>query len=149
MKDKMALVYVSEDKKGFDKAALEDLETKAAKANRLHQITGYLYYDKGMFLQYIEGPSSRIEQLFANIANDSRHEIISFMKDKSLENYRFLSWHMRSINMAELQKISMEALLARLLKNSPYFLDPEHEEMNTRVWRMMDFISNNQWRIAK
>ncbi|MFT6408449.1 MAG: hypothetical protein ACJAQ6_001868 [Arenicella sp.] len=45
--------------------------TKVSRANNTkNDVSGFLSYQDGYFLQYVEGPSSKVDRLFIKIAND-------------------------------------------------------------------------------
>jgi len=148
MKYKKALVYVSKSKIEFDQEKLEDMVGKASNANGIHGISGYLYYDGNKFLQYIEGENEKIDQLFENIEKDGRHEVLNKIVDEKLKEYRYTDWGMRNITAEELKLISMETLIINLLKEYHNF-SHSNDIMNAQVWRIMDMMSQNQWRLVQ
>ncbi|SEM87552.1 BLUF domain-containing protein [Palleronia pelagia] len=57
-------------------------------------ITGYLHYEEGEFLQYIEGPDAAISALWARLARDPRHRDILLLASGALARRRFEDWRM-------------------------------------------------------
>ena len=88
---KKAVIYISKATTAFDEAAIASLTELAAKENRKHKISGYLFFSKNKFLQYIEGEQTVLDQLIQNISKDNRHQIINLIEDNTLKHYRFLS----------------------------------------------------------
>ncbi|MCB1739549.1 MAG: BLUF domain-containing protein [Gammaproteobacteria bacterium] len=67
------LVYISAATHDFTEPELEILLAKARANNERLNITGMLLYHDGSFIQALEGEKSRVEQLYKQIAADSRH----------------------------------------------------------------------------
>lgn len=148
MSSKKAMVYVSKAKIPFDPNKLQELADKASAENKVHGITGYLYYHNGQFLQYIEGPTQRIEQLFENISADLRHTMVNHLTEPELKNFRYLGWHMRYLKHYDLQEISMEALIINLINSFEGSTFWDDDALHRRVWGMMDVVSHNQWKLV-
>lgn len=67
---------------------------RSIKANKEHNITGYLYVNKEKILQVIEGNDKNVEQLFENIQKDQRHCNITTVFERKI-NYRLMQdWSM-------------------------------------------------------
>lgn len=67
------LVYVSAASEPFSETELWQLLEKARAANQQLQITGFLLYADGSFIQLLEGAEERVETLYRQIIKDKRH----------------------------------------------------------------------------
>lgn len=82
----------------FDDEALLELADSAAAKNEEVNVTGYLYYRDGTFLQYIEGERSQVEMLMGKISQDPRHELISKHVLPRISKLVFPHWYMRFLS---------------------------------------------------
>lgn len=89
------LAYSSRALSGFDDEALLELADNAAVKNEELGITGYLYFRGNLFMQYLEGEQSAVEELMAKIATDPRHEVLSSIALPSCSDRVFPHWYMR------------------------------------------------------
>nr|WP_295109092.1 BLUF domain-containing protein [uncultured Caulobacter sp.] len=62
--------------------------------NRLVDVTGFLLAGEGLFLQWLEGPATAVEETFARIARDKRHADLVTIADSPAERRRFRDWNM-------------------------------------------------------
>ena len=110
-----AIVYVSEARLSFDTLSIESLAADAAARNVENGITGYLYYESGRFLQYIEGSDDNVDTLMELIRNDPRHHIIHEVVSADIPARRFPAWHMRSLHHGEIVQVETENILSNYL----------------------------------
>lgn len=138
------LVYRSRALASFDQAQLKSLADHAAANNEDLGITGYLYYENGYFLQYIEGPPTLLEDLMMKIAEDPRHQVLSVLRSEELGQRKFPTWQMRWLSQSVLVSIRMEHILSDFL----VMLEENTVERSIRneknVWEMVDQISRFQ-----
>lgn len=135
-------VYVSREKIAFDEQSLAELARSAAECNANVGITGYLYYDKGHFTQYIEGETNAIDVLLAALNRDSRHSILAAY-ESVVDSCRFADWHMKQISRNELIEIQLEHVLKDYLLcvsriPATNVQDPQP------LWRMVDTLARFQ-----
>lgn len=62
--------------------------------NALDGVSGLLWTDGTNFLQLLEGDTAAVEDTFARISADPRHDSISVMLRGKIEKRRFPSWSM-------------------------------------------------------
>lgn len=62
--------------------------------NRLVNVTGFLLAGEGLFLQWLEGPATAVEETFTRIARDRRHADLVTISDGQAERRRFRDWNM-------------------------------------------------------
>ena len=89
------IVYVSQAAKPFSKDELSRLLEHSRKRNKLDEITGLLIYrfkedfNRGNFVQVLEGPSAAIDDVWNRISNDQRHHTIVVIEEDTIENRMF------------------------------------------------------------
>ena len=92
--------YISSFVAEMSDKELEELANQAATENAKKDITGVLMAKGGLFFQIIEGPEANIDNLFANILKDPRHEKIITLGIQVGDLKRlFPNWHMKEINL--------------------------------------------------
>lgn len=62
--------------------------------NRLVDVTGFLLAGEGLFLQWLEGPATAVEETFTRIARDKRHADVLALADGPAERRKFRDWNM-------------------------------------------------------
>lgn len=67
---------------------------KARVKNEHLNITGFLLYDKGSFLQVLEGPEDSVQSVMTSILADDRHGNIKFISNKIVSEREFGDWSM-------------------------------------------------------
>jgi len=88
------IIYTSQASEQFNKRNLLDLLHTSRGYNTIDNITGVLMHRDGYFLQIIEGEQDVIEDLFQRLNNDTRHENIKMILDRSIESRLFSNWAM-------------------------------------------------------
>jgi len=135
----LGLVYVSKALGHFNDASLDEIASLAAIQNNKFQITGYLYYEKGIFMQYIEGSTLNVQQLFSNIQKDSRHEVVNVQSNETLVKRKFPLWKMRKLQKNELSQINMEHILMDYMIHCAQV---QNKILNEDIiWRIVDKLS--------
>lgn len=135
----LGLTYVSRAKIFFNDISLEKLASDAAKKNKSNHITGYLYFGKGLFIQYIEGPSSNVQQLFSNIKKDNRNEVLNVLIQNQLPGRKFPNWNMKWLNRNMIIEINLEYILTNYLVFSAKTNNVALNEKT--VWGIIDKLS--------
>ena len=107
------LIYHSENHLGpFDGkmiGALNDIMDVANRNNEKHNITGALIFDRLWFVQILEGEREAISATLRRIVADERHDNVTVMEVRSIEQRQFGNWWM---GLAALQG-GAAALLSR------------------------------------
>jgi len=143
--DLLGLVYVSKALEHFDDASLEKIASFAKKQNNKFQITGYLYFEKGIFIQYVEGSKPHVLQLFSNIKKDTRHEILNMQTHETLEERKFPLWKMRKLQKNELSQINMEHILIDYMMHCAQV---QNKTINEEIiWRIIGKLSKLRTKI--
>ncbi|MDC0062816.1 BLUF domain-containing protein [Candidatus Puniceispirillum sp.] len=88
------VIYVSE-KTDFSDNSLTNIFDTSEKNNPEKGITGCLLIGSNSYLQFLEGPSYAVEELYSKIKTDSRHKNVKKLHDQSIEEKLFSSWSMK------------------------------------------------------
>ncbi|WP_018694364.1 BLUF domain-containing protein [Algicola sagamiensis] len=94
----------------------------AREKNSGMDITGLLIYKGGCFLQVIEGPRDKINQLFQSISHDARHFDITLVCYRETDRRNFEAWRMgyldeQALAAQDLQVGNLDALTASEARN--------------------------------
>lgn len=103
-----SIVYLSQAKISFSDEALEELTRLSSENNDSLGISGYLCYQNGRFLQYLEGPIEPVDALVEKIKKDPRHEFLYYMEGGTSAKKLFPFWSMRRISDSDLSYLNME-----------------------------------------
>jgi len=130
----------------FEIEDLSDLAKRAGRNNKNLGVTGYLYYEKGTFLQYIEGEANIIQMLMKKIEEDPRHDVLKILKKENLSDRKFPTWDMQYLTRNMLMQMNMENLIMNQME---YIKKVDKVSNNTMVdsrleepvWRMVDLLS--------
>lgn len=94
------LIYVSTADRGLDGGGVFDIVHHSSSRNSERGITGFLIFAKGLFLQYIEGPTAALDALMADLGRDSRHHSITIIDRRACDKRAFATWTMKRVNPA-------------------------------------------------
>ena len=79
--------------------AIEEIRIGSTRRNSRRDIGGVLYYFKGSFFQYLEGPKQEIDHLIRVIKSDSRHEDFKLILDESVSHQRKPNWGLEYVSL--------------------------------------------------
>ena len=107
------ILYYSFSKSKVSNAELIELLSKSIEWNSKENITGLLIYrfnqefNRGNFLQIIEGPKPSIENVWPRILKDNRHHTITILEEGSYEKRNFPDWSMgfKNINDQDFKEL--------------------------------------------
>ncbi|HVV85277.1 MAG TPA: BLUF domain-containing protein [Kofleriaceae bacterium] len=88
------LVYASHATAPFTVGALQDLLRRARAHNTEVDVSGMLLHVGGAFLQVLEGAAAAVDELYAHIARDRRHQRIVLLVRRELDERCFADWSM-------------------------------------------------------
>ena len=94
------LIYRSRDRIPMDqrKVELGDLFSKARSRNKEQDITGALLIADDWFVQALEGEEVAVRTLFAHIETDPRHDSVSLLDAKTVDDRVFSRWAMAKVS---------------------------------------------------
>jgi hypothetical protein len=88
------VIYTSSAVKPFSQAELTALLRKARIKNTRLGVTGMLLYDRGSFLQVLEGEVDDVRSVYGIISKDPRHERVVKLLETTVANRSFGDWSM-------------------------------------------------------
>ena len=88
------VIYVSE-RTDLSEDSLTNIYDTSYKNNPEKGITGCLLIGSNSYLQYLEGPTLQVEELYSKIKLDSRHKNVKKLHDQRAEEKLFSSWSMK------------------------------------------------------
>lgn len=135
------VLYVSKAKKNFSQEALDTLAEVSTKNNLQRDITGYLFYEKRYFLQYMEGPEKVINDMINKIALDDRHEVICIIENGNLQKRRFPKWGMKNINELVLKNSAIETTIIQTMSLFGENQLTLSKSTQTELFKLMDYLS--------
>lgn len=92
------LIYSSRTTRTLTSVDLISITSTSQQNNLLAGITGALCYDRGSFLQLIEGEHSVIAHLYPLLLQDERHSELKILDLKEITERRFANWSMGFFN---------------------------------------------------
>lgn len=99
------LIYVSHATKAMTEGDLLELLVEARNNNLKLDITGMLLYQKGQFMQMLEGDRLAVVELYNDIIKDARHHEVVTIMDGMIEKRSFPDWSMGFKQMDEMSSM--------------------------------------------
>lgn len=96
------LIYVSTATKLMNQADLRFLLTQSRARNAKENITGMLLYDKGSFIQVLEGEPSAVEKIYRTILQDERNKDNVLLAKETISERDFPDWSMGFYDLGEM-----------------------------------------------
>src|SRR4051812_45594052 len=88
------LIYCSTAIRLLGAEELKGLLKQSVELNAREEITGFLVYHDGGFMQVLEGPEANVRATFARISRDRRHYAINTIVTEPIVEREFSGWHM-------------------------------------------------------
>ena len=136
-----SLLYLSEAAHAVDEAFLKKLASHAEEKNKRINITGYLYYCKGVYLQYLEGDKTAITNLFQVIDADTRHNVKNVVEMSTDGVALFPDWSMRYVSDHEIREVGIEALIENSMRAIGVGESFSEEESGKLIRRLCEAMS--------
>jgi len=118
------LIYVSRTTEACDVTAIEEILNVSRKKNAARHITGMLCYDPAFFMQCLEGPKDAVNDLYRDIACDSRHTCVTLLAYHVIEERMFDGWSMAFVRASDLDAQTLRKFGRGKL--DPFALSPDH-----------------------
>ena len=133
-------IYLSKLLLDLDESHLYELSESASHNNQLLGVTGFLYFEEGYFLQYIEGKKEVVINLMNIIESDPRHQVV-YKHDILIQEKKFPSWNMKFVDPYQAKAINIENLLMEILKmmKEPEVFNSAYKEK--MILQMIDRLS--------
>lgn len=117
-----ALVYTSQAIQNFDEAVLMEIFATSRKNNLKDDITGFLIYREGYFLQLLEGPRTKVRQCFERIQKDRRHRAVVLQGETYPSERMMPGWSMGQVTLKPGQPTSDRIIdLFELARNNEIY----------------------------
>jgi hypothetical protein len=103
------LLYASRATEPIEDAMLRAILERSRANNLERGITGVLcaHPEGGVFLQALEGSRAAVNALYTAIVRDPRHRDITILEYVEIDERRFPSWRMGSVNLAKVNRRSI------------------------------------------
>lgn len=99
------------------------------KFNIPEKITGLLLSTDKHFLQVIEGEKKVLNQLYHNIARDTRHDQIELLSYEMIETRVFSEWGMKILTISDLHKEIRNKIVEKYGQGKEDFCLPEDSRL--------------------
>lgn len=97
------LIYTSLAKAPWGAESLQDLLERSRAKNARLNVTGMLLYQKGTFLQILEGPRAAVLELYNTIKRDPRHSDVFTIDRGEVRARSFPEWSMGFADMDQFE----------------------------------------------
>lgn len=135
-----AILYLSKETDGLSEKAVEGIYLHSKQANKKRNISGFLCYKNGFFLQYIEGTEAAIDEVFTKIQMDPRHTVLINIADNTLESCRFENWSMHFVKKARIDELEVScSLYEQLQMLKGYSSVPK--KISNMLWQNVGVVS--------
>ncbi|MEM8547247.1 MAG: BLUF domain-containing protein [Pseudomonadota bacterium] len=94
------LSYASRPTQALRRAAAVELADEAAANNAPEEVSGVLFSEPGLFLQWLEGPAAKVCDVMARIAADPRHTNVTILNAGWIPDRRYPDWAMQLADSA-------------------------------------------------
>jgi len=110
------LIYVSSAYKLLSSNELSDLLSVSVKNNVLRNITGFLIYLDGNFIQVLEGHEVDVDFFYNKILSDKRHHDVIIIDRSNIDCRDFESWSMgfKALDHDEIAQITGYSTISNL-----------------------------------
>ena len=132
--------YISQQSHILKDADMEALLSSSRKNNATSDITGLLISYQGLFIQYIEGEASTVDNLFQRIKKDPRHHSIVEISSDLLKCRQFKNW---SMAFRKLDNKKAEAILGHRDLDKNVILEGDKMEGKHPALELLDSFLNN------
>ncbi len=126
MSSLFALVYTSQAIQSLDETTLMEIFAISRKNNLRDNITGFLIYREGYFLQLLEGPQTKVRQCFERIQKDQRHRALVLQGEAHPNERMMPDWSMGQVTLKPGQPTSDRIIdLFELARNNEIYENPD------------------------
>lgn len=140
----IGILYLSRASFDFEAETLRELRASASARNKQLGIAGYLCYEEGKFIQYIEGEPEIVNKLMGRISKDPRHRVLNTLVDDNLHTRRFPQWNMRWLHQSHF--VGVEQLLSDYLLLWQAWERQAYQRET--ILRLLDTLSESQSLLA-
>lgn len=112
------ILYRSVASEALENGDIFNIVQISAANNAAADLSGFLLYLDGCFLQLLEGPEDAVGALIEVVKNDRRHQNFRILFDETVEARLFPQWRMKRIATDD-----SAAVLAEISRHKPTPLD--------------------------
>ncbi len=95
------LIYLSKALELQTNTLTESILRKSSVWNARNDITGVLCEGQGLFLQALEGESSKVTRLYERISADPHHKDLQLLHCESIAERRYGAWSMVCVRLSD------------------------------------------------
>lgn len=124
------VIYVSKPI-DFDKKILDQILLQSAINNEKNNITGALICRSDLYLQFLEGPAHKIDDLYSRINTDTRHRDVKLLEETRSKRRLFSNWAMKGDPAKEwmwTRSEIIDGILERLSENDAMDIFVKHSK---------------------
>ncbi|MGB3807310.1 MAG: BLUF domain-containing protein [Erythrobacter sp.] len=92
-----SLLYRSIARSDLKPEVVFEIIEHSSRANGAKGLTGFLLFHEGRFLQLLEGPADRLDDLFDTMKADTRHHDVEVLFEGKVARPSFPNWRMRRV----------------------------------------------------
>ncbi|MBF0340910.1 MAG: EAL domain-containing protein [Magnetococcales bacterium] len=133
------LIYISRPRDDMSEEVLKDILAQAKEFNIKNGITGYLFYLKGVFSQYLEGDHAMLEQLYESISRDARHGDLRIIAQGAIPDRLFSGWAMGYKKLDDLMLADRASLKKSGADNYDWLNN--HPELCCQIFEMISLCA--------
>lgn len=104
--------YISRFDKPHTEADIEAIGEQSRANNERLDLTGVLMASGGLFYQVLEGPADAVDEVYARIANDSRHTDLLLLGSEENVERIYPDWSMEIIDLDAASNVRLFPLKA-------------------------------------
>lgn len=93
------LIYVSEARSELGSEEVFRIIEQSSRNNPRANITGFLIFSGGRFLQLVEGPAEALDALVATVERDPRHHSFQVLARRPVHERSFPRWRMKRVGV--------------------------------------------------
>lgn len=99
------VLYSSVAREGLGSDEVFSIIETASRLNPQRDITGFLIFRDGRFLQLVEGPGSELDRLIDDLLDDPRHHSLEVLERKQAGARCFPNWRMKRVSPSTEQSV--------------------------------------------
>lgn len=92
------VLYSSIAREGLGSDEVFSIIETASRLNPQRDITGFLIFRDGRFLQLVEGPGRQLDRLIDDLLGDPRHHSLEVLERRDVQARSFPNWRMKRLS---------------------------------------------------
>lgn len=124
----ICIVYISSANLGLSRGEILNIVEDSRINNNKNGLTGLLLFNKGTFMQLLEGEENAVDALYKKIEKDRRHTDVKLLLKETIMHRNFSNWTMgfkdieklKEKNSEHLNSFLTEDLNFSIYQNNPY-----------------------------